>query len=80
MQIFAMSQPQQHIEPQVTLQNQAKGASHPGVKATVDKNNLDFSSPLRRSLIFQQGFRLTGRPINLSSTAMENKRCHWALG
>lgn len=65
MQIFAMSQPQQHMEPQVTLQNQAKGTSHPGVKATVDKNNLDFSSPLRRSLIFLAGLQADWKTYKL---------------
>lgn len=81
MQIFSMNQPQQHIEPQVTLQNLAKGNSHPEAKAILDKKNiLDFSSPLRRSVLSQQGLRLTGRPINLQGTSMENKGCYWGLG
>lgn len=79
MQIFLVDQPQQHMKPQVTLQNQAKGNSHPEAKAIwVKKNTPDFSSPLRRSLLSQQGLRLTGRPINLHSTSMENKGgCYW---
>lgn len=52
MQIFSINQPQQHMEPQVTLQNQAKGNSLAEAKAILDKKNtLDFFSPLRRSLL-----------------------------